>query len=302
MKISELECQSINDEIFGKKQLKVFMLRLDQSDAIISGNKWFKLKYNLIEAKKTHCQTVLSFGGAYSNHLHALATAAKSFGFSSIGIIRGEPVESLNNTLQDVVNMGMHLHYIDRKTYRNKTNPKFLNQLINSFVAEYGKIYLVPEGGTNNFALQGAAEIPQIIKINYDYLCLGCGTGGTLAGIATAAEVQNNVQIVGFPALKGAGFLTNDIHQLHQDYQHKQYQNWSLNLDYHFGGFGKKNKQLLSFLDYFYKRHQIELDFVYTGKMMYGIYDLAEKNYFEPDSTIVCIHTGGVQGNRSLIN
>ncbi|MFK5983862.1 MAG: pyridoxal-phosphate dependent enzyme [Pseudomonadota bacterium] len=298
--LPEIALQVIDDKLFKDKNIKLYMLRLDQSNDIISGNKWFKLKYNLIEAKKQNCKTLLSFGGAYSNHIHALAAAASCFNFESIGIIRGEQVTPLNDTLIDATNMGMHLHYINRLDYRKKTHPDFLKKLLDTFNPLYEKIYIVPEGGSNSLALKGAAEITDLIPIDYDYLCLGCGTGGTLAGIATALKKHPQAQLLGFPALKGADFLNAEIKQFHQNYNNKQYNNWSLNLDYHFGGFGKKNQQLLSFMDYFYQQHKIELDFLYTGKMMYGVYDLCKKNYFAANTSIITIHTGGIQGNRSL--
>jgi 1-aminocyclopropane-1-carboxylate deaminase/D-cysteine desulfhydrase-like pyridoxal-dependent ACC family enzyme len=308
--LPEIKLQAIENPIFKDKKLSVYMLRLDQSDQTISGNKWFKLKYNLIEAKKHNYKTLLTFGGAYSNHIHATASAARQCGFSSIGIIRGEPTIPLNQTLTDVTHMGMHLHYINRNSYRSKKDPDFLASLINRFSPDYGKIYIVPEGGTNSLALKGAAEIPELITINYDYICLACGTGGTLAGIAAALKNQDKINILGFAALKRGNFLYDEIKQLLALYDREnqqlnivnkpfQYNNWSLNLDYHFGGFGKKNKQLQSFIENFYMQHQIELDFVYTGKMMFGIYELCKQNYFKSNTTIVVIHTGGVQGNRS---
>ncbi|MFK5894159.1 MAG: pyridoxal-phosphate dependent enzyme, partial [Pseudomonadota bacterium] len=208
--LPDIRLQKINDSVFTDKKLNVFMLRLDQSDQFISGNKWFKLKYNLIEAEKHNYTTLLTFGGAYSNHIHATAAAARQFGFASIGIIRGEATTPLNQTLTDVVNMGMHLHYINRNSYRNKKDPEFLVSLINQFSAEYGKICIVPEGGTNTLALKGAAEIPALIDIDYNYLCLACGTGGTLAGITTALKKQDKIKIIGFPALKGADFLYDE--------------------------------------------------------------------------------------------
>ncbi len=303
--LPKIPLQTLDDKLFQEKQVQVFMLRLDQSDTLISGNKWFKLKYNIEAAKKNNYQTLLSFGGAYSNHIHAVAAAAKRYGFSSIGIIRGEAHQPLNETLADAVNMGMHLHYINRQDYRKKNDPLFLDKLIHCFADSMGKIYVIPEGGTNNLALKGAAEIPQLIPINYQYLCLGCGTGGTLAGISYSLRNIIETNIIGFPALKGGEFLNQEIKILQQNYafskqKAEQCSNWSLNCDYHFGGFAKKDPSLLSFMSYFQQTHNIELDFLYTGKMMYGIYDLCRKNYFKPQSTIVAIHTGGLQGNRSI--
>jgi len=306
--LPEIKLQRINDKLFKEKKLKLYILRLDQTDQFISGNKWFKLKYNLIEAKKHNYQTLLTFGGAYSNHIHATAMAAKRNNFSSIGVIRGEATTPLNQTLTDARNMGMHLHFINRKDYRNKNNPDFLDSLIRHFSnidnGKYGQIYLVPEGGSNTLALKGASEIPSLIDLDYEYLCLPCGTGGTLAGVTIG--LRNQHEILGFPALKGADFLNNDINSLLEKYDDKysqntrKYNNWLLNLQYHFGGFGKKNQQLLDFIDRFYQQHHIELDFVYTGKMMFGIYELCQNNYFKANTSIVAIHTGGTQGNRSL--
>jgi 1-aminocyclopropane-1-carboxylate deaminase len=306
--LPQIPLQKIEDNIFKDKNIQLYLLRLDKSDAVISGNKWFKLKYNLIEAKKNNYNTLLTFGGAYSNHIHATAAVAKKFNFSSIGIIRGEAAQVLNPTLQDATEMGMHLHYINRIDYRKKNQADYLASIINHFQESYGKIYMIPEGGSNSLAIRGASEIIDLIPVDYNYLCLPCGTGGTLAGISSALAkrmtAHKETKLLGFPALKGADFLNDDILQLLKTDHKNATINWELNLDYHFGGYAKiKYKtggpQLLPFIENFYRQQQIELDFIYTAKMMYGIYDLCKKNYFKENTTIVAIHTGGLQGNRS---
>jgi 1-aminocyclopropane-1-carboxylate deaminase len=303
--LPQIPLQKIEDNLFKDKSIQLYLLRLDQSDEIISGNKWFKLKYNVIEAKNNNYDTLLTFGGAYSNHIHATAAAANKFNFSSVGIIRGEASQALNQTLKDARKMGMHLHYVNRIDYRKKNQVAYLDSIINHFQETYGKIYIIPEGGSNALAIRGAAEIPELIAIDYNYLCLPCGTGGTLAGISSFLAKKTThpkkINLLGFPALKGADFLNNDIIQLLKTNHKEPSINWKLNLDYHFGGYAKTKPQLLSFIEKFYQQQQIELDFIYTAKMMYGIYDLCKKDYFKPDTTILAIHTGGLQGNRSSI-
>lgn len=284
----------IFDPVLIDKRIKLFIKREDRTDKFISGNKWFKLKYNLIEARKLGHKTLLTFGGAYSNHIYSTAAAGKQFGFETIGVIRGEEHLPLNSTLSYAKSCGMKFHYLDRTSYRNKYNEKFINHLKN----EYGKFYLIPEGGSNHLAVKGCSEIIPGIKIGFHYICCACGTGGTLAGLILGLD--SNAKAIGFSVLKDAEFLNHNVKNLLSGFEKNNLFKWKINLDYHFGGYAKFNKELLNFCKEFYYRHNIEIEPIYTGKMFYGIFDLIRQNYFQPDSTIVAIHSGGQQGIEGL--
>jgi len=309
--IPVIPLQTIQLPLFSKKKIKVQLLRTDKSDPVISGNKWFKLKHNLIEAKKQQQHTLLSFGGAYSNHLHALATAGKTYGFHTIGIIRGEEHLPLNPTLADITAQGMKLYYINRKLYREKHQPEFidwLKQLISkndpfSLGESSSEFYLVPEGGTNALAVSGAAEIASFIPKECDYVCVPCGTGGTIAGIISGLSTLNTHQtkVLGFAAMKGGQFLQPFIEQLlqQQNISSKSIV-WELFYDWHFGGFARIDQALALFIQDFEKKLSIELDPVYTAKMMYAMVSMIEADFFPPGSNIIAIHTGGLQGKRGM--
>lgn len=254
--------------------------------AFISGNKFRKLRYNIEEAKALKHHRLLTFGGAYSNHLAAVAAAGKIHGFSTVGIVRGEELETVatqNPTLQYCRTQGMQLHFVDRATYRTKGSREFTDYLH----TEFGDFYLLPEGGTNAPAVKGCEEILTAEDAAFDYICCPVGTGGTLAGISNSAGAHQ--KILGFPALKG-DFLNEAIRL------YTQKTNWELVTDYHFGGYAKINPSLIAFINWFKTTYTIPLDPVYTGKMMYGVFDLLRKGYFAPDTKILVIHTGGLQG------
>jgi len=295
-----ISLQTIDDQLLTDKQLSLSLLRIDQINPLISGNKWFKLKHNLIAAKQQGYQTLLSFGGPYSNHLHALAAAGQAADFNTIGIIRGEEHLPLNPTLSDVVAQGMKLYYLNRSTYRNKHKPEVIAH-IRAMVAE--DFYLVPEGGTNDLAVKGAAEIAALIPDDSSDVCVPCGTGGTIAGIITGLSAnirkpqRHQPRVLGFPALKGGQFLQQTITELLKS---NTQINWQLFHNYHFGGFGKINQSLALFIHEFEKKHALELDPIYTAKMMYAIVHLIEQDFFPKGSKIVAVHTGGLQGKRGM--
>ena len=281
----------------GFEEIKnIFIKREDLIHPEISGNKWRKLKYNLLEAGRLGKKTLLTFGGAFSNHIYAVAAAGEEYGFRTIGFIRGEEYHPLNTTLQFASNKGMKLHYLNRKTYKNRNNKNFQEELLK----EFKDAYLVPEGGSNSFAVKGCAEIIGDINIDFDYICCACGTGGTLAGITVG--LNGNKKALGFSVLKGGGFLKDDVKKLIQNYNGKTYDNWDINLDYPFGGYAKINYELISFINEFEKINNIKLDPVYTGKLMFGIYDLIKKGFFKKEEKIIAIHTGGLQGNEGMEN
>ena len=225
----KIKTQEISLSILKQKQVRLFIKRIDQICPFISGNKWYKLKYNLVEAKKTDCKVLLTFGGAYSNHIAATAYAAKENGFKSIGIIRGEECFPSNSTLIFAKKQGMHLHYVNRSDYRQKSTPDFINNLENKF----GDFYLIPEGGTNDLAIKGAAEILDK-NDNQDYICCPVGTGGTIVGIIKSSSSKQ--EIIGFPAIKGFDLLKNNLKNL------EIMKNYRFINTYNLGGYAKVNK------------------------------------------------------------
>lgn len=254
----------------------------------ISGNKWWKLKYNLEEASRLGCKKLLTFGGAYSNHIYATAAAAHELEFESIGIIRGEENLPLNPTLAFARAKGMDLHYISREEYRRKTEPDFLKGLKELF----GDFYLIPEGGTNTLAVRGVAEFANLLshEAAFDYLCLPVGTGGTIAGMISGLD--RGKKIVGFPVLKGASFLEDEIRVYTEN------ENGQLMYEYHFGGYAKSNERLKAFIKEFERSNNIPLDPIYTAKMMFGVFDLIKQGFFKRGSAVLVLHTGGLQGNH----
>ena len=282
--------QEIRDDLLIEKNIRLFIKRDDLLHDQISGNKIRKLKYNLLQAHSEGHHTLLTFGGAYSNHIYAVAAAGEIYGFKTIGVIRGEPYPDLNPTLEFAISKGMHLHYISRAKYRNKYFAESVSELKNMF----GEFYMIPEGGTNLLALKGCTEIIDEIDIPYDFITSCCGTGGTLAGII--AGLNGNHHAVGFPVLKGVEYLRKEIQDYIKKYNEKVYLNWHLFMDYHFGGYAKYSKELVEFINEFKGRQGIPLDPIYTGKMMSGLYDLIRKDVFKKGSRIIAVHTGGLQG------
>lgn len=283
--------QEIKDTLFEEKEIRLFMKREDLIHPIVSGNKWRKLKYNLLKAKEEGYSSLLSFGGAYSNHIHALALAAQENGIKAIGVIRGDEITQLNQTLSFAKSCGMELHFISRVDYNKKNTMEFQTQLKSLF----GDFYLIPEGGSNKEGVFGCSEITKEIELDYNFICSACGTGTTLAGIIST--LPENKKAIGFSALKGGDFLYEEIEGL---LPIKNKENWHIETAYHFGGYGKWNQELLDFMETFKKNHGVPLDQIYTGKLMYGIMDLIKKEYFKKGSTIVALHTGGLQGLAGL--
>lgn len=256
----------------------------------ISGNKYRKLKYNLLEAQKLGKTSLLTFGGAYSNHIAAVAAAGKEFGFSTIGIIRGEElldkIES-NPTLKFARSCGMTFKFVSREAFREKTSVSF----VQSLEQEFGDFYLIPEGGTNALAVKGCEEILNDADFEFDYVCCSVGTGGTISGLINSS--QPHQKILGFPALKG-DFLREEIAKFASQ------SNWELVNTYHFGGYAKINPELISFINAFKTKYGVPLDPIYTGKMLFGIFDMMKNGYFPKGSKILAIHTGGLQGIEGM--
>ncbi|MES2862595.1 MAG: pyridoxal-phosphate dependent enzyme [Bacteroidota bacterium] len=266
--------------------ISLHIKREDLLHPIISGNKFRKLKYNLEEAKKQNQKVLLTFGGAFSNHIVAVAGAGAAFGFETVGIIRGEELEDKiaeNPSLFQAQQLGMKFIFISREQYRLKENSDYIENL----KLEFGDFYLLPEGGTNELAIKGCEEILINTDAEFNFICCSVGTGGTISGIINSSS--GTQKIIGFSSLKG-DFLQNDIAK----FANKE--NWSVNCDYHFGGYGKVTDELIDFINSFYLEYDIRLDPIYTGKMMFGIINLIKNNHFPPNSKILAIHTGGLQG------
>ena len=270
--------------------ISLFIKRDDLLHPHISGNKFRKLKYNITTAQEQNQSQLLTFGGAFSNHIVAVAAAGKEYGFQTIGVIRGEELVSQiadNPSLQFAQECGMQLEFISREQYRHKNESTALE----FWQKKYGEIYVLPEGGTNELAVKGCEEILTVADDVFDYICCAVGTGGTIAGLINSA--QPHQKIIGFPALKG-DFLPEDICKFTANKMGE------FITDYHFGGYGKVTPQLIQFLNDFHAQYHIPLDPIYTGKMVYGVMDLIQKNYFKKGSKILLIHTGGLQGIRGI--
>ena len=281
----------ITQEILLKNtSVKLFIRREDLIHPFVSGNKFRKLKYNLLEAKNQKKTTLLTFGGAFSNHIAATAFAGKQNGFNTIGIIRGDELASKineNPTLKFAQENGMVFEFVSREAYRLKESDDFIENLKNN----YGDFYVIPEGGTNDLAVKGCEEILKEDDSFFDFICSSIGTGGTISGIINSALPHQKV--LGFPSLKG-DFLQKDIRK----FAHKE--NWTLISDYHFGGYGKVSIELIEFINSFYQENSIPLDPIYTGKMVFGVIDLIHQGYFPENSKILMIHTGGLQGIQGM--
>jgi len=280
------QCVSLQNEI----DVEFFLKREDAIHPIISGNKYRKLKYNIEAAKNEGKNTLLTFGGAFSNHIAAMAEAGRVYNFNTIGIIRGKELVSKvndNPTLKYAQQCGMQFKFISRTDFRNKNNKNFIEALKN----EFGVFFLIPEGGTNTLAIKGCEAILTKFDFNFDYICASVGTGGTLAGLINCSKPSQ--QVLGFLALKG-DFLQKDISKFAKQ------DNWKLINDYHFGGYAKINAELVTFINEFKAKNKIQLDPIYTGKMLFGIQDLINKKYFPKGSKILAIHTGGLQGVKGM--
>ena len=282
--------QELTDEVITKAGIRLFIKRDDLIHPTVSGNKWRKLKYNLQQARTENATTLLTFGGAYSNHLYATAAAGNALGLKTIGIVRGEDYHgNLTSTLLFCQEQNMKLHFVSRQEYRERNNPEYLAEL----GIKFGKPYLIPEGGTSELALKGVEEmtfeVENELNRKPDFYAVAVGTGGTAAGILSSGS-----DVLAFSALKGGSFLKDDIENLLTE---KDYiGNLQLFTEYHFGGYAKWKPELITFMTEFKQNHNIQLEQVYTAKMVFGLYDLIKQDFFKKDTVIVAVHTGGLQG------
>jgi 1-aminocyclopropane-1-carboxylate deaminase/D-cysteine desulfhydrase-like pyridoxal-dependent ACC family enzyme len=298
---NQVPLQKIVDPLLEKAGVTLYVFRLDQLHSDIDGNKWYKLKYNLVEARQAGHSTLLSFGGAWSNHIHALARVGSEQGFETVGIIRGEPAYGLTPTLQDAQGWGMQLKFVSRSDYRDKNTEGFLRDL----AAQFGNVYILPEGGSNEHAVSGCQEIVRdldnFIK-DYDVLVSPVGTGGTLAGLAKGAAEQSairgdRINVLGISMLKGAEYLDGAVEDLLGD--QKDAAPYYIDHRFHGGGYAKRSPALLQFIDDFRNRTGIPVEPVYSGKMLWGLYEMIRAGEFVKGTRIVALHTGGMQGARA---
>lgn len=273
--------------------IRADILRLDKIHPIVSGNKWFKLKYYLQEAIQNKHETILSFGGAWSNHIIATAYVANKYGLNSIGIIRGEKPRQLSQTLQAASAYGMQLEFISRSDYAAKEDKQFIDDLNN----RYGKVYIIPEGGAGENGVKGSCEIlPLTDQSKYSHIMCCIGTGTMYAGLVLSSSLAQ--EMIGIAVLKG--LEKQQIKFMDSLQNNKKLSYCRVIHGYHFGGYAKYTPELLRFMNAFYEKTGIPTDFVYTGKLLYAFADLVEKKYFPSGSHILVIHSGGLQGNLSL--
>ena len=307
-KIADSPLQELHSSFLDKANIQLFVKRDDLIHPQFGGNKWRKLKYNLAYASENNIDTLLTFGGAWSNHIYATAAAGKHFGFNTIGLIRGEQHSPLNATLSFASERGMELHYINRTQYRQKNEAAFLKKIKQQF----GDVYILPEGGSNALALEGCEEIVQEVfsELNrpFDVICCASGTGATLAGLALAIEKEKNEHeqtAIGFSVLKGDPLLTtgleNEVIKLLADkITGTKISNWHIESKFHCGGYAKINDELIQFMQSFKSQYNIELDAVYTAKMFYGLFELIKSGTFQHGTIIIAVHSGGLQGNKGF--
>ncbi len=283
--------QPIAKEWYNQQVAALDMLRLDELHPVISGNKWFKLRLNIRHALDAGFKSIVTFGGGYSNHLIATAWASKVFGIKCIGIVRGR-YDVLTPTLSACKDAGMQLIFVTKEEYERKEDAAWIRDM----AAHFDELFIIPEGGANEWGRVGAGLINRFINDSYTHIAVSVGTGTTLTGLRN--KLPHKQQIVGFAPMKQGSYLKEYISEhLHEGNN----TNWQVVDDWHFGGFGKWNDELLQFMNDFYRTNNIPLDIVYTSKMMYGLRRMIEDGFFPTDARILCIHTGGLQGNASVI-
>jgi len=293
--VPQLSIQPLTPDWLCGHNIRLSVLRADLVDPLLSGNKYFKLKYNLLEAARCNHTRLLSFGGAWSNHLHALAAAGQRFGFATVGIVRGAPTAAANACMQDAMRLGMQLHFGSRADYRRKNSPEFIAGLRQQF----GEFYLIPEGGANLEGIRGCQQLlPQGVENDFTHLALACGTGTTMAGLISSSKIP----VTGIQVLKGDGYLQAEIANMLKRYNLQTSAAWTVLEQFHGGGYAKVSADLLDFMDRFSATTGLPLEPVYSGKLFRALSTLTANGYFPPDSRILAIHGGGLQGKRGFIS
>ncbi len=297
LQLNEVIHQQLNLEICEQRGITLHVKRLDLLHPQVHGNKWYKLKYNIERALASEHKTLLTFGGAWSNHIYATAAAGKLAGLRTIGIIRGEEPSDYSNTLRFAKEQGMELKFVSRIDYEERATEEFKAWLHD----EHGSFHLVPEGGSNYYGVNGCMEILTETDLQtYSHVACACGTGATLAGMLLGSKSQST--FIGFSALKGGDFLRDEVikhieyflmdRELAEEYRSQ----FTIETAYHFGGYGKWNEELISFIQQIERKHSLPLDQVYTGKAFFGLLKKIADGEFEHGSKVLFIHTGGLQG------
>jgi 1-aminocyclopropane-1-carboxylate deaminase len=278
--------EQLQDPLFAEKELQIYILRLDTIHLFIKGNKWYKLKYNLEEFKNSGSEFLVTFGGAYSNHIVATASAGKELGIKTIGIIRGEELDkNSNDYLKFASSCGMQLIFISRENYRRIREDHSLVETI--IPNRKARLCVLPEGGSNALAIKGSEEIIRDIPIDFDVISVACGTGSTITGIVNG--LKNHQRAVGISVLSGADFLDEKLKA-----GNSSGTNSRIIHDYHFGGYGYSSKELDQFCKAFSTEKKIPIEPIYTGKLFFGLYDLIRKDFFNSGEKIVAVHSGGI--------
>lgn len=277
---------------FARAGIRADILRLDLIHPVISGNKWFKLKYHLKAALDGDYKGLLTFGGAWSNHLVATAGAATAASLTTVGIVRGEIPAVLSPALQDATDAGMKLVFVSRNEYADEAT------LHRSMQERFPDHYLVPQGGQSEAGVRGAAEILSLVPELplYTHIACAAGTGTMMAGLVVASNPQQ--QVLGISSLKLGNTEHNSLETMLQAWAPQP--NYRLFYQFHFGGYARKTAVLTNFMNRVWEETGIPTDIVYTGKLLYGMSSLATEKYFPPQSRLLLIHSGGLQGNRSL--
>jgi 1-aminocyclopropane-1-carboxylate deaminase len=280
--------QELHDEAYKTKELRVSVLRLDLIHPLAGGNKIFKLRYNLERAAASGADTIITCGGAFSNHILATAWTCHSTGFKSIGLIRGEEPAVLSDTLLKARELGMQLDFVSRALYRDKPAlESYIRERYNEFA-----YYFIPEGGSNEEGIRGCEDIVSTIPVPFDQICLACGTGTTLAGVIRSLKPDQTA--IGIQVLKGENYIRTEVQKmLPQDRN-----NWKVYDQFHFGGYAKSTPELDQYCLQFYEKHMIPVEPVYTGKLFYAVEQLAGQNSFRAGSHLVIVHSGGLQGRQ----
>jgi 1-aminocyclopropane-1-carboxylate deaminase len=275
----------------GAGNYQITLKRDDLLHPVISGNKWRKLKFALLEAQQNQIKHIISFGGGFSNHLHALGYCCQQMNIRFTAIVRGDYSGNPSPMLQDLVSWGAQLRYVDRSTYKLRDQPEYLTNL----QQRYSEATIIPEGGSQALALKGVSEIISELEGNYDYIMAPVGSGGTLAGLIN--QSQPSTKIIGIAVLKGKDYLESLVNQL-LPAAAKDKSNWQINHDYHSGGYAKTNSELKAFCENFLQQTDIHIEPVYSGKLFFALKDLIAKQEFPEGSKILALHTGGLQGAR----
>jgi 1-aminocyclopropane-1-carboxylate deaminase len=284
----QLSFESITEDpvhLFEKNNIRVSVLRLDKIHPVISGNKWFKLKYYLEDSRQQHKKKIVTFGGAWSNHIVATAAACARDGFSSAGIIRGEEPAILSASLLKAKEYGMELHFTSRTDYSKKITPEVLDP---------EQCYFINEGGYGKKGAKGAAVMLDYCQPGFTHCCCAVGTGTMMAGLINA--ILPGQKVIGISVLKNNLEAEKQVQQL----LNEEKKDWQIFHDYHFGGYAKYTEVLIRFMNEFFSNTNIPSDFVYTGKLFFAVFDMIQRRFFPPGSNLLLIHSGGLQGNSSL--